>query len=101
MEEDNITLYLNPDPNFKGIVELPNKNTILKPQKMERFPVNKKVYNLKKEYDFIDLDKLLQKKDKKYKITELREIAKKLDISLKNNKKELVKLIKMKLEIED
>jgi len=101
MDQDPVSLYINENPSFKGIVELPRKNTTVKPVNLPNFPVNKKVYNLSEEYNFIDIDKLLEKKDKKYKIVELRDIAKKLDISLKNNKKDLVRLIKLKIGIED
>lgn len=101
MDQEVIKLYINEKPSFEGIVVLPRKKTIVKSIDLPKFPVNKKVYNLAEEYDFVDLDKLLEKKDKKYKIVELRDIAKKLDISLKNNKKELIKLIKLKIGVED
>jgi len=101
MDQEAIKLYINENPSFEGIVVLPRKKTIMKPINLPKFPVNKKAYNLDEKYGFIDLDKLLEKKDTKYKIIELRDIAKKLDISLKNNKKELIKLIKLKIGVED
>ena len=88
-------------PKFSEKIILPSTDTLIKPIPLPKFEVNKEKKTLTSGYDFIDLDKLLKKNKKKYLVGELREIAKKLEITDydKKGKTELTQLIKTKIGV--
>jgi len=83
----------------KGVVSLPNENKEIEYKLLPQFEKTEKTNQSVKNYDFIDLDKLFKVEGKSYKLPELKEIAKKLDIPITKKKEELVRLIKLKLNL--
>lgn len=88
-------------PKFSEKIVLPSTDNLIKPIPLKNFEINKERKILTSGYDFIDLDKLMKKNRKKYLVGELRDIAKRLEISGydKKGKKELTEIIKTKIGV--
>jgi len=78
-------------------VEFPYRDTIVEKKSLQNFEINEKKKTVDEKYSFIDIEKLLKLKNKKYTVKELREIAVRINIDPNNKKLELVKLIKLKI----
>jgi len=88
-------------PGFSEKITLPRAENLITPIPLKKFEINKEKKILTSGYDFVDLDKLLKKNKKKYLVGELRDIARRLEISgyEKKGKTELTELIKNKIGI--
>ena len=84
---------------FEEKIVLPYKKTLVGEEKIASFKINQEKSLIDKRYRFIDLEKLNKVKGKKYNVSELRDIAKKIGVDPENKKTELVKLIKDKIKI--
>ena len=87
-------------PEFKEKIILPNINTSLISEELPKFEIERTEIKIDPKYNFIDLEKLQKIAGKKYTVSELREIAKKLGISVTQNKGELTRSIKIKIGLE-
>ena len=85
---------------FKEKIIVPDRNTLLQDESLPEFKLEKQKKKVDTKYNFIDLEKLQKINGKKYTVAELREIAKKLNIPVTNSKKELTRLIKIKIDLE-
>lgn len=85
---------------FKEKIIVPDRNTLLQDESLPEFKLEKQKKKVDTKYSFIDLEKLQKINGKKYTVAELREIAKKLNIPVTNSKKELTRLIKIKIDLE-
>lgn len=87
-------------PEFKEKIILPISDTLIVSENLPKFEIERTEIKLDPKYNFIDLEKLQKIAGKKYTVAELRDIAKKLGIPVTQNKKELVKNIKIKIGLE-
>jgi phenylalanyl-tRNA synthetase beta subunit len=100
-ELENIMNYFPfKKPEFKEKIVLPKIDTLIVSENLPKFEIERTEIKLDPKYNFIDLEKLQKIAGKKYTVAELRDIAKKLGIPVTQNKKELVKNIKIKIGLE-
>jgi len=87
-------------PEFKEKIILPTNNTLIISEDLPKFEIERTEIKIDPKYNFIDLQKLQKIAGKKYTVAELRDIAKKLGLPVTQNKKDLVKSIKIKIGLE-
>ena len=95
-----LIILLRREIQFKEKIIVPDRNTLLQDESLPEFKLEKQKKKVDTKYNFIDLEKLQKINGKKYTVAELREIAKKLNIPVTNSKKELTRLIKIKIDLE-
>ena len=100
METISVEYFGYTEPGYKEKIVIPYKKTRIDEIKLPEYEINQEKAKIDKKYRFIDTDKLLKVKGKKYTIAELRNIAEKLDIPITNSKPELTRLIKLKIGVE-
>ena len=88
------------EQKFKEKIILPKENNLIISEQLPKFEIERTEIKIDPKYDFIDLEKLQKIAGKKYTVAELRDIAKKLGIPVTQNKKDLVKNIKLKIGLE-
>ena len=100
METISVEYFGFTEPTYKEKIIIPQRNTIIDEIQLPKYEINQEKAKIDEKYSFVDTDKLLKLKGKKYTIAELRNIAEKLDIPITNSKPELTRLIKLKIGIE-
>ena len=100
MEKISVEYFGFTEPKFEEKIVIPKNKTLLNRVKLSEFEINQEKAKVDQRYNFIDIDKLLKRKGKKYTIADLRDIASKIGIPITNSKPELTRLIKLKIGVE-
>ena len=99
MEKYQINNIIFTISQYKEQIVIPTTTTVVKEVKLKKYKINQEKNLIEEQYRFIDLEKLRKIKGKSYKVSELREIAKKIGIDPDNKKTVLVELIKEKIKV--